>query len=241
MATFNDTQYDPEPEGLTGKRKVAASDQERGFDFSGSSFFNRMQDPAYDPTHLDPDWARENPDKAQARLTRAQWDYAKKVYQPAEDAAIAEVTDSVDDNANRAGGMVASAFERGRGTAERNRSRYGVSTSARNQNVLDRRSKFTESKSTAGAENRTRRGLTDRNTNAMGVLAGHSQGIASGATDALDSAAGMKAQRDAAGKQMDAQQKSNQLGGAAAGAAIGTQILPGLGTAAGAAVGFFLG
>jgi len=61
------------------------------------------------------------------------------------------------------------------------------------------------------------------------------------ATGSLKSLSDMEQNRDMTNENLDQQQKSSQMSGAASGAMIGTQIMPGWGTAIGAAVGFVAG
>lgn len=61
------------------------------------------------------------------------------------------------------------------------------------------------------------------------------------ATGSLKSLSDMEQNRDMTNENLDQQQKSAQLSGAGSGAMIGTMIMPGWGTAIGAAVGFVAG
>ncbi len=61
------------------------------------------------------------------------------------------------------------------------------------------------------------------------------------ATGSLKTLSDMEQNREMTNDNLDQQQKSAQMSGAASGAMIGTQIMPGWGTAIGAAVGFVAG
>lgn len=61
------------------------------------------------------------------------------------------------------------------------------------------------------------------------------------ANTSLKSLADMENNRNMQNDNLDAQHKSNQVSGAATGAIIGTQIMPGWGTAIGAGIGLLAG
>jgi outer membrane lipoprotein SlyB len=61
------------------------------------------------------------------------------------------------------------------------------------------------------------------------------------ANTSLKSLADMETNREMQNDQLDAQHKSNQMSGAATGAMIGTQIMPGWGTVIGGTIGLLAG
>jgi RNA-splicing ligase RtcB len=61
------------------------------------------------------------------------------------------------------------------------------------------------------------------------------------ATESLKTLSDLEQNREMTNNNLDQQQKSAQMSGTASGAIIGTQIMPGLGTAIGAVVGFAAG
>lgn len=187
--------------------------------------------------------AWNDPQAAQAQLIREQWDYAKEVYHPLENAAIAEVTGGVEDEANRAGDIATNAFGRAREQRGRDMARYGVSQTDRQRKSNTRRAAIAETTGVADAENSTRRSVEDRNMNAQAKLIGHGAGVASSANENLASASNLASAREQTGEAMKAKAKQGQIGGAMSGAAAGFMMTGGnpLGAAAGAAVGFFLG
>ena len=65
--------------------------------------------------------------------------------------------------------------------------------------------------------------------------------LKSQADGSLNTLVNMEQKREATNDQIDQTKKSNKMSGAATGAMIGTQIMPGWGTAIGAAAGFLAG
>lgn len=171
-------------------------------------------------TRIDSEWAQSDPKAAQAAITRAQWEYARKTFLPIEDSLIDAATGDPEAEADRAGSISRRNFITSRSTFSRDVSRRGISLSTAQRDALERRRAINESKGVATSENLTRRSLDDRNRNLQGQLAGLGKGIASGAASAFNTAADSQASREATGKALNAQQSASQLTGAASGAGI---------------------
>lgn len=192
-------------------------------------------------TTIDSSWAQRDPRAAQAAITRAQWEYARKTFLPIEDRLVGEATGSTEAGADRAGDISRRTFINARSTFGRDVSRRGISLTAAQQDALNRRRAMAESKGIATSENLTRRSLDDRNRNLQGQLAGLGKGIATGAASSFNTAADAQSSREATGKALQQQKKASQMGGAASGAAIGFQAGGFVGAGIGAVAGWLMG
>lgn len=190
---------------------------------------------------IDPAEAQRDPRAAQAAITRAQWEYARKTFLPIEDSLIDAATGSVEPGAQRAGAMSRRTFINARSTFGRDVSRRGISLTAAQSDALNRRRAINESKGIATSENLTRRTLDDRNRNLQGQLAGLGKGIATGAASSFNTAADSQASREATGDALNRQKKAAQMGGAASGAAMGFMVGGGIGAGIGAVAGWLFG
>jgi hypothetical protein len=157
------------------------------------------QQPATNSMYIDPEWASQNPDKAQAAVTDAQWENFQTRYRPIEDAAIAEFLRSPEEAAQRAGLAAASGFEGNDAMLQRQLSRHGATMTADQQRVAARREGLNALRGQASAENLTRRNIRDRNIEGLGTMMGIGQGISGGVNRDLGSAAGMQSARNQAG------------------------------------------
>lgn len=163
-----------------------------------------------------------NPDKAQADITRAQWEYAKEFFQPLEDDIINKITADVEPEADRAGANARRGFNATLSSAKRDIGRSTAGMTARQREAMKRQINLGRATTTASAENLTRRGLQERNINLLAQMAGIGRGISQNATSGLSTAADAKSARDNAHAAALQQHKQSQmgLGASLAGAAL---------------------
>lgn len=198
-----------------------------------SAMLKRMASPTTSAWH--------NPSAAQAQLIREQWDFAKQVYHPLENKAIADIAQGTEPKANRAGAITKSAFTRAREQRRRDMSRYGVQENAAQKKANARRDAIAETTAVADSENATRRAVEDTNLNNQGRIIGVASGVATTANNNLNTAANLQTQREQTGEALQSQQKQRQIGGAMSGAAAGFMVGGPVGAGVGGVVGYFLG
>lgn len=197
-------------------------------------------DPESGITKVHANQASRDPSAVQAAVTRAEWDYTKNTFLPVEGEVIDRVLsgDEINSSANRAGVYANKGYNKSAEIADRNLQRRGLRRTAQQQNAVDRRSAIARTTGVADAENKTRRGLRDRNRGLLASLTAQSQGLVDNANTALGTAAGLASNRAAAGDAMRAQKKQQQMSGIGAGIGLAAAGMPWLG--AGAAVLGFL-
>jgi hypothetical protein len=159
---------------------------------------------------IDPNWARDNPDDASAAITRAEWDQYQKDFVPVENELLAKANDSawVESAADNAGDAVREASAREATSMADAFARRGITPTAAQGKSIARRRDVQTSLAGATAENTTRRSLRDRRTNLIADTLAVGRGIATSATGAMDSAAGMASAREAQGRAASASRSS---------------------------------
>ena len=147
-----------------------------------------------------------------ADLTRAQWQYFLDFYRPLEEATLAEaLRTDFSAEGDEAGLTAAAGVRSGRGLLERNLSRQGVALTSEERAALNRRTGSTLTKSVARAENTTRRQLSDSRTNLLRGAVEIGRGVATTASQGLNSVADMAAQREALYQQQKAAATSTNI------------------------------
>lgn len=156
------------------------------------------------------------PDQLQALITREQYaDYVRR-FQPFEDQLYAELTPEqraarLEQDLTTAGESVDKQFDASRGIMDRQMSRYGLSLNPDQRRSVDRSFGLQETLGKVGARNLTRRNAYETDMGAMRDLTQVGRDMATTASSAAGSAAGMQAQRDAANRSMKAQAKAQNM------------------------------
>lgn len=165
-----------------------------------------------DGTISNPEYAWKDPSEISSQVTRAQWQDYQERYVPRELEALGIATDmDFTEEGDRAGATAARQQSLAAGAFTRQLGRQNVQLTDAQKAGLSRRRMFGQSQAVAGAENVTRRGLKDRNVNALADMVAIGRGIQNTAAGGLQSAANMQAQRDEAGRQMKAQQRAQMF------------------------------
>jgi hypothetical protein len=146
---------------------------------------------------MDPEWAAQNPEKAQAQLIDMQYqDYVAR-YQPLEDELIAEYMKSPEESAQQAGLIAGSQFKNVEGMSQRSAARRGAVLTP-DQLAAQRRSVgLAEARTVGTAENLTRRHVNERNMNGLSQMMGLGHGLHSGSMSGLSQSSSMAASRNA--------------------------------------------
>lgn len=173
-----------------------SAEQERGMRESGT---------------IDPEWASQNPEKAQAMLIDQQREDFNQRYRPLEEAAIAEFMKSPEQAAQRAGGVAGKAFSGASGMSERAMGRRGASMTADQRRASADATGLARARSIGTAENTTRRNVRDRNIEGLGTMVSIGKGISGGVNRDMGSAADMQSQRIQANKAASAARKQNMV------------------------------
>lgn len=127
--------------------------------------------PEYDPLILDIDrWGDDQADENRARLTRAQWWDYKNRFVPIENELIGQIGNRqvYSQSVSRALDAVDQSFDTSRDEMMRGLSRYGAAPSAQETQTLMRQSGRAEAAAKAGAANRTRTQVKNRNMQILG-------------------------------------------------------------------------
>jgi hypothetical protein len=171
---------------------------------------------------IDPEWARNNPEAAQAKLIDIQRDDFNARYRPLEEAAIAEYMKSPEQAAQRAGGIAAQGFHGGTGAADRSMGRMGAAMTGDQRRASGEATGLAQARAVGTAENTTRRAIQDRNIEGMGTMIGIGKGIQGSVNSGMDGAAGMQGARNQAHSAAKAGHKQNMMstGVAVAGLAV---------------------
>lgn len=149
-------------------------------------------------------------DDRYARITREQYDYAKREFEP----VLNEMLRTVDDpgffrtRVDMAGNAAGRAFDAAEGTQDRTLERYGANVSPAMNTALDRSADLSRGLSEVDARNNARMQLSDQREDLRMGLIGigretsrEAQGIASGI-------AGRESARESASRQIDAQESA---------------------------------
>ena len=153
--------------------------------------------------------ATNDPARLSAAVTRGEWQEYLARYQPVELEAIKEATRTdFTAEGNAASAEVQTQTNVAAGSLLRQVQRTGGSFSAEEQEGLSRRLAISGSAAQAGAETSTRRGLAERNLNALGNIIAMGRGIQNNAAGGLSTAAELQGARENANRQMKAQQRA---------------------------------
>ena len=158
---------------------------------------------------IDEQWARKNPDAAQAELATNQDRLFDRAFRDYEDAAIDFASDRgvANDAADNAKRAASTAFA-GNGT-RRQLARYGRMPSEGLADALSRSRAFSSARSQAQGANQARMRARDLQTSTSSGLMNIGQGISQNASQSLSTAGGMAAQREQIGNQRAAQNKQS--------------------------------
>lgn len=177
------------------------------------------QDGVPSASTIDPEWAKNNPRKAQARLIEEQQRLFDNKFKQYEDDAIGRVNDDTlaSTRAQEAQDRARRVFKnedgdsRGVARTQRQLSRYGRTTSPGLEEALNRSSSLSAASAVAGAGNRERDRVQDQQTAWASDLLNTGQGLNQSATSALGSSSSMAYERNRIGEQRDAQQTQNLI------------------------------
>lgn len=160
---------------------------------------------------IDPEWASQNPEAAQARLIDARRDDFESRYRPLEEAAIAEFMKSPEEAASRAQGISTSAFGRVSAMTDRSLGRRGVFMTADQAAAAQAATDLDRVRAGATGANLTRRHVTDRNIEGLGTMAGIGRGVQGAGLSGMGDASGMANARNEAGRAARQQHRAGQL------------------------------
>lgn len=191
---------------------------------------------------VDPDFARDNPEEAQAQLTRSQFEFFEKNFLADEDAAIrfAGNRDLAEAKADEAGATIGDIVASSRGQTSRRLSRFGIQQSGRERAVDKRTRSLDEAAATGVAKNQTRRDVRDIQTAVAQDVLDVGKGISGQAGSALSSASGMAFARNQAHQQAKASRTANTISTVGSGAGIGFAVGGPIGAGIGAGAGLLL-
>lgn len=146
---------------------------------------------------LDPEWAAQNPDKAQAELTRRQWELYERRGMGLEDSVLAEITDpaTAERAATRAGISAREAFAGAGAMTDRRLERHGVQATAEQRAGAARRTDLARAMAIGGAKQDAREATREDNIDLLSGTLNVGAGLSSAATQGLESAASMQNQR----------------------------------------------
>lgn len=175
-----------------------------------------------DDLTVDPELARTDPDKAQARLTRNQYKLYERAFRQHEDAALSAALDpgAINQVADDASGRAAEAFDAQNGQAARRMSRYGIEATPAQQKVLDRKRGLSRDRVVASTENSIRDQADDARLDQLGDVLSLGAGIQQSGSAALGQAGGLARARESA--YQDARARHSQSRRATNASAIGT-------------------
>ena len=139
-------------------------------------------------------------DQQGAALVRDQWKHWKGTYKPLENEVLPQLGDKTGYEAqgDAAGAVSANAAKVASSSLGRAMSRAGVSLTAEERAVRDRRNSLTTAKGVAGNETSTRRHLESRDRSNMLEAIRIGRGVVQGASAGLTGAAGREAARQQA-------------------------------------------
>lgn len=190
----------------------------------------------------------EKADAINARLTKAQYqDYVDRFRQREIDFLERLNNGDYGRAIDQSGDYARSAYDASVAVADRSFARYGAQVTPLQKRMLASLREHGAALADVGAENRARDTLHDTRQHALSNLANIGRGVRTLASTGLSQAAGLQSSRDAANRQLAAQQSAarvqNTVTGGIGGYAIGSQIgaVGGpAGAIAGAALGFLL-
>lgn len=160
-----------------------------------------------------------NADEALAQITRDDFANFEEVFAPLEKQVLdIAINRDFSKEGDEAGVRAKEGLAASSRAFERTLSRQNVGLTAEQRKGLARRTDLAKARSSAGAENVTRRGLEKRNINLLANLINIGRGIATSATSGLNTAAGLA--------------QSRKLANDAASTAATNQIIGGIGTIA---------
>lgn len=167
--------------------------------------------------------AQKRIDEQLANITRDQFQHFLDFYRPIEEAALKDAmrTDFTTEG-DDAGKTAAAGVRSSAGTLARNLSRSGLNLTSEESEAVRRRRSLNTTRSVAGAENTTRRGLADSRTNLLAEIIGIGRGVSATATGGLQNVADLSAARLSSIQNMEAQAQSTRT---ATGASIASAII----------------
>lgn len=216
-----------------------ASLPDRGF----LGILRRAREETLNRINLDPEWAAANPDKAQAELTRQQWDLYQKRYAPLEDQVLAEITDPTapERAATEAGDIVSRFHEGTRDMTLRRLARYGVAPTEEEAASIDRHLGLARALAISGAKNTARSETRDMYMDLLSGTLDQGKGLSSAASAGLNAAASMQSAREQAAAAQKAAHQQSMLSSALTGAGLAAAAGAGaMGIAGGAGAGLAL-
>ena len=131
-----------------------------------------------------------------AGVTRAQWAHFLNTYRPLEREMLdrAMQTDFTAEG-NQAGQQAVSGLASAAGTYERNLRRSGAQLTTEERAALNRRRNLSKARGQAGAENLTRRTMSEDRTNLLAQMVGIGRGVSTSARSGLNTVADIESQR----------------------------------------------
>lgn len=198
------------------------------------------------PLLVDPDWARDNPEDANARVLRYNHRDFRNRFLPHEIELLQRLSPEAaaiekETAANEIRTLVATQDTVANDSLNRQLRRRGISLTADQQQTQDRLRGLNTALSDTTGRNLVRRNIEDRRVNALSDAISIGRGIRTSSQNSLGAAAELQSAREDAEDAARRQREQGRWGAAAAGAGLGAAVGGPYGAAVGFAAGYFLG
>jgi hypothetical protein len=159
-------------------------------------------------------------------VTRQQWAHFVETYKPLEEEILGRAmqTDFTAEG-NQASQTARTSLSSAAGTFERNLRRSGATLTGEERAALDRRRETSRTRASAGAENVTRRTMSETRTNLLANMIGIGKGVAGSARGGLNAVADLEAQRAVFNEQGKTAARNQNLSTAASLAAMAIMFM----------------
>jgi hypothetical protein len=161
-----------------------------------------------------------------ADVTRQQWAHFVETYKPLEEEILGRAMQTdFSLEGDMAGQTARSSLSSAAGTFERNLRRSGATLTGEERAALNRRRETSRTRASAGAENVTRRTMSETRTNLLANMVGIGKGVAGSARGGLNAVADLEAQRAVFNEQGKTAARNQNLSTAASLAAMAIMFM----------------